>query len=351
MSSKTSKAQKRHDTSREIFKSDNWQKTLGIITCKRLRDDPRDEFQRVVRLLGSASFKDLLASYQWKVAMTGGTYEAVQEELAQDGKALPAFQLAKSALGMIQLGNLVVHGYISAVLFFNDLEDYYSDSPQNLCLRRLCNEFGTPLLEDSTTIEYLIEHRFAPQARDREYSADDAQRYLDGDNCLSPADLGPKARADRSRETLAIISHDKKKMVMLNFCLRHMDEILQYRRVLTTGTTGARLRDQYESALNNLATRGSALDDQKKSWGWARQDNLQAFLRKKICRMASGPLGGDIQIGAKVIEGTCHRVIFFQDPQSAHPHQFDIRLIEKAIQDLETGALFATSEETAALIV
>lgn len=152
-------------------------------------------------------------------------------------------------------------------------------------------------------------------------------------------------RRDRTSETLAVIAHDDRKMEMLRFCAEHVREILAYRRVLTTGTTGEKLGELYKEVLR--------VADEKTQLAIGRRadESIEKFIDRKICSFLSGPKGGDIQISAKVVDGSCHRVLFFEDPRSAHPHQFDIRLMEKAVQNFRTATLFATSTEMAELIV
>jgi methylglyoxal synthase len=356
-------AMTRYDTySALMTDSDHWQRTLAIISCKIIREkhEFRSEWNVLLDILNSTSTKELVARQDWHVAFTGGTYASLPDLI----KNAPEYRgrlfgLAPSALGVIQIANLAVYGHLFAVAFFNHMEDYYADSPQNLCLRRICNHCNTPLLEDATSIQFFLDrwrHGLeAPRTRADAFQRDQIDQYYgrppNKDLVLYRDDFAGDTRKDRSRETLAIVAHDQRKMTMLQFCLEHMRDILSYNRVVSTGTTGSFLSAHYRILLSSFGDQ--FLPEEVERWGWRRDqgESPQDFLARKIEPLESGPRGGDVQISAKLIDGTCHRVLFFQDPESAHPHQFDIRLMEKAVQDPETGVLFATSAKTAAVIV
>jgi len=93
---------------------------------------------------------------------------------------------------------------------------------------------------------------------------------------------------------IAVIAHDGKKADMVNFLRKHLD--LFKRKdvdVVATGTTGKHAQDA----------------------------GLQ------VERVASGPLGGDAQIGALVTIGEIDMVFFFRDPLDKHPHEPDINML------------------------
>lgn len=89
---------------------------------------------------------------------------------------------------------------------------------------------------------------------------------------------------------VALIAHDKKKSMMIEFCKKHKD-LLSKHTLFATGTTG------------KMISEATGL---------------------KVNRFLSGPLGGDQQIGAKVASGEMNLVIFFRDPLTAQPHEPDV---------------------------
>ena len=314
---------------------------IGIISCKILREkqEYNDLWQKVLKFLTNDHFTRLVNDRSWHLAVTGGTFARI----ANERDRVPLYRthmhgLAPSALGVIQLANLAVSGRLVAVTFFNHMEDLYADSPQNLCLRRICNHFGVPLLEDISSIEYVF--RKSPPSLKKACPIVPAtfrrqMREYDGygrsrDYVCDATGFSADNRDNRSAETIAVVAHDRKKTSMLEFCLRHADELLSYRRVVSTGTTGEILRSQMKAYLLGRGTSRPVPE----RWKWSpTSETVDQFLGRKIQPLRSGPDGGDVQISAKVIDGTCHRVLFFQDPDSAHPHQVDVRLLEKAVQD------------------
>ena len=89
---------------------------------------------------------------------------------------------------------------------------------------------------------------------------------------------------------IALIAHDKKKNEIIEIAKQYKDVLANY-ELYATGTTGTLIMG--ETGLS-------------------------------ICRMKSGPLGGDQQIGAMLAEGQMGLIIFLRDPLTAQPHEPDV---------------------------
>ncbi len=89
---------------------------------------------------------------------------------------------------------------------------------------------------------------------------------------------------------IALIAHDKKKKEMVQLIGNFRDR-LEGQGLFATGNTGKLLIEEHNLAIKT---------------------------------MASGPLGGDQQIGSLVTSGEVNVVIFLRDPLTAQPHEPDI---------------------------
>jgi methylglyoxal synthase len=114
---------------------------------------------------------------------------------------------------------------------------------------------------------------------------------------------------------LALIAHDELKPELIDFARVHEGQLAEH-DLVATGTTGQRLNDETD------------LDVERKQ---------------------SGPLGGDLQIGAEVAEGTCEAIVFFHDPLTAQPHEPDVSALMR-ICDVHDVPL-ATNRSTADAVV
>ena len=95
---------------------------------------------------------------------------------------------------------------------------------------------------------------------------------------------------------IALIAHDKKKDDMVTLAGEYRDYLASC-TLTATGTTGGRL-------INELGL--------------------------EVTRMHSGPVGGDLQIGARLVDGEIDCVIFLRDPMTPQPHEPDINALVRA---------------------
>ncbi|MBM3872461.1 MAG: methylglyoxal synthase [Verrucomicrobia bacterium] len=122
---------------------------------------------------------------------------------------------------------------------------------------------------------------------------------------MTTAPVPPAAPA-----VIALIAHDARKEQMVAFVRRHA-AFLATQRLVATRTTGTLIRTQTGLPVE---------------------------------AMLSGPMGGDLQIGARVATGDIGAVVFLRDPLTAHPHEPDIAALLK-VCDIYNVPL-ATNEAT-----
>lgn len=94
-------------------------------------------------------------------------------------------------------------------------------------------------------------------------------------------------------KTIGLVAHDGCKARMVEWAKKNKD-ILSHQTIFATRSTGLLL----EQALS-----------------------------VEVNKVESGPLGGDLQLGALIVEGKIDILIFFWDPLASQPHDPDVKAL------------------------
>jgi methylglyoxal synthase len=92
---------------------------------------------------------------------------------------------------------------------------------------------------------------------------------------------------------IALIAHDHKKSDLVEWARFNRGTLIKH-ELFATGTTGR---------------------------------ILEEVLGSSVRRLQSGPIGGDQQIGAMIVDGQIDFLIFFWDPLEAQPHDPDVKAL------------------------
>lgn len=95
------------------------------------------------------------------------------------------------------------------------------------------------------------------------------------------------------RKRIALVAHDGQKQNLVDWAKFNRNLLAQH-ELWATGTTGGM---------------------------------MEKTIGITVQKLQSGPLGGDQQIGAMIVEGKIDFVIFFWDPLEAQPHDPDVKAL------------------------
>lgn len=114
------------------------------------------------------------------------------------------------------------------------------------------------------------------------------------------------------QKKIALIAHDGKKQELVSWAEKNKD-ILRKHNLCGTGTTARLITEK-----TGLTVKG----------------------------YNSGPLGGDQQIGAKIVEGKVDFVIFLWDPLESQPHDPDVKALLRiaVVYDIPIANNLATAD-------
>ncbi len=102
-----------------------------------------------------------------------------------------------------------------------------------------------------------------------------------------------KKTAMPARKRIALVAHDGQKQNLLEWAKFNRGTLAAH-EIWATGTTGAL---------------------------------LEGALELTVSKLFSGPLGGDQQVGAMIVEGRIDLLIFFWDPLEPQPHDPDVKAL------------------------
>ncbi|HML23631.1 MAG TPA: methylglyoxal synthase [Aggregatilinea sp.] len=95
------------------------------------------------------------------------------------------------------------------------------------------------------------------------------------------------------RKRIALVAHDDRKQDLLEWCKFNRERLSEH-ILCGTGTTAT---------------------------------IIAQALGLEVTALKSGPLGGDQQLGAKIVQSEIDLLIFFWDPLETHPHDPDVRAL------------------------
>lgn len=119
----------------------------------------------------------------------------------------------------------------------------------------------------------------------------------------------------KNQKRIALIAHDTKKKDLVLWCEKNFDTLKQH-FLCGTGTT------------SRLIANATSLP---------------------VKSYSSGPLGGDLQIGSKIVDGEIDMMIFFWDPLASQPHDPDIKALLRVATVYDIP--IATTKSTADFLV
>jgi methylglyoxal synthase len=104
-------------------------------------------------------------------------------------------------------------------------------------------------------------------------------------------------------KNIALVAHDRRKKDMVEWVEWNWGILAQH-KLICTGTTGKLVE---ESLIKKIGK--------------------ERPLKNKMTKLKSGPLGGDQQLGALVVDGKIDFIVFLWDPMQPHPHDVDVKAL------------------------
>lgn len=101
---------------------------------------------------------------------------------------------------------------------------------------------------------------------------------------------------------IGLVAHDAMKAEMIEWALTNSEKLIGH-KFYATGTTGTLVK--------------AALEKKHPEVEW------------DFTLLKSGPLGGDQQMGSRLVEGEIDYLFFFTDPMTLQPHDTDVKALTR----------------------
>ena len=106
----------------------------------------------------------------------------------------------------------------------------------------------------------------------------------------------------RISRKIGLVAHDAMKKEMIEWALFNSDRLVGH-KFYATGTTGTLIK--------------KALEEKHPEIKW------------DFTLLKSGPLGGDQQMGSRMVDGEIEYLFFFTDPMTLQPHDTDVKALTR----------------------
>jgi len=170
--------------------------------------------------------------------------------------------------GDMEIGCLAVQGMLDYLIYFWNSSDKEPHDDDIKAVLRHTVSYNIPTACNRNTADHLISSSYFDEANKNEHAADIAVN-------------------------IALVAHDGKKDLLLTW-VKEYQAILKNHHLFATGTTGTRIVEETGLEVN---------------------------------MMKSGPKGGDVEISTLISNKVLNYLIFFWDPQTAQPHDVDVKAL------------------------
>lgn len=107
---------------------------------------------------------------------------------------------------------------------------------------------------------------------------------------------------EKTKRNIGLVAHDAMKKDMIEWVLWNSDLFMGH-KFFCTGTTGTLIKEA-------LTTKHPEIE-----WDFTI--------------LKSGPLGGDQQMGSRIVDGVIDYLFFFTDPMTMQPHDTDVKALTR----------------------